>query len=218
MRVPTRPQRLALVPIALYVSSFLLPKHSLKSQGYVPGYRALRVWFEKLCPITVLEVPNSLLYLSALSSLANLLLIAGVTCLYRGKRPAAVFFGLAAVLLSSSAPLAFGPEMVTAPCFLAWQGSMVTLVAAAVLAILRPGVEVHQPEESQLNRAPQIETHHRRGPVQCASGDCVLASGDAILRSVRSNTVLSFATPLPRTSTVRRAITSPVRTRRCWSC
>ena len=92
-------------------------------------------------------MPGFFWYMTALSSLANLFLASGIVCLLVRKRVAAIVLGLVGTLLTTAAPLTFGPEMIMAPCFLAWQASMLTLVTVAAFAVLFPGAQERQLED-----------------------------------------------------------------------
>ena len=92
-----------------------------------------------------------LCYLVAFSGLANVLLVGGVLLLYKGKRLASIVLGTGGAILTIR-PLALGAEMVTAPCFLAWQGSMIMLVVAGLLSET-PRDNDHRPPDNRFVEA-----------------------------------------------------------------
>jgi hypothetical protein len=171
MSVSRRCRRLAMLPGALFVLSLLLPAHGLGGYGYVPGFDMLRHWLHRLLRFSAQELPDALWYLVAFSGLANLLLTAGIALLYNGKGRLSIVLGIGGVLLTIAPPLAFGAEMVAAPCFLAWQGSMVMLVVAGALTLCGQDGQVRRPNKSSADarRKRLLDTVGR--PLQLWSRD-----------------------------------------------
>ncbi len=156
MHLSRRCRRLALFPTSLFLLSFLLPAHGIGSHRYIPGCIMLREWFHRFLEFSTQDVQHTLWYLVAWSWLANLLLMAGVVSLYRGKGLASIVLGIGGALLTIAPPFALGTEMFAAPCFLAWQGSMIVLVIAGVRSVSIRDGEDARPDRQRGGRGARL--------------------------------------------------------------